>query len=107
MELLKLEYTPLKVGCTLKTSRGLHLKTSRAFHACQLMLLREETALKRSRIKILEKDFSTRKRKLRGTLGIIDYTHVCCLHLKKNDKKLKNKECIHSKKLFNLDTELS
>ena len=58
-------------------------------------------------MKSLEKDFNTRKRKLRGTLGIIDYTHVCCLFLNKNDKKLKNQQDIHSKKLFNLDIESS
>ena len=29
---------------------NLHLKTSRAYHVCQLKLLREEIALKRSRI---------------------------------------------------------
>ena len=85
----------------------LHLKTSRAYHACQLKLLREEISFQQSRMKSLEKDFITRKRKLRGTLGIIDYTHVCCLFLNKNDKKLKNQQDIHSKKLFNLGTESS
>ena len=55
----------------------------------------------------LEKDFNTRKRKLRETLGIIDYTHVCCLFLNNNDKKLENQEAIHSKKLFNLSIESS
>ena len=86
---------------------NLHLKTSRAYHACQPKLLREEISFKRSRIKTLENDFNTRKRKLRGMLGIIDYTHVCCLFLNKNDKKLKNQQDIHSKKLFNLGIESS
>ena len=61
-------------------------------------------------MKTLEKDFNTRKRKLRRTLGIIDYTHICCLVLNKNDKKLKKtpkKQDIHSKKLFNLGIESS
>ena len=58
-------------------------------------------------MKSLEKDFNTRKRKLRETLGIIDYTHVCCLLLNKNDKKPKNQQDINSKKLFNLDMESS
>ena len=40
-------------------------------------------------------------------MGIIDYTHVCCLFLNKNDKKLKNQQDIHSKKLFNLGIESS
>ena len=44
---------------------NLHLKTSRAYHACQLKLLREEISFKRSRMKSLEKDFNTRKRNLR------------------------------------------
>ena len=70
-------------------------------------ILREEISFKRSRIKTLENDFNTRKRKLRGILGIIDYTHVCCLFLNTNYKKLKNQQDIHSKKLFNLGIEAS
>ena len=54
----------------------------------------------------MENDFNTRKRKLREILGIIDYTHVCCLFLNKNDKKLKNQQNI-KKKLFNLVIESS
>ena len=42
---------------------NLHLKTSRACHACQLKLLRQEISFKRSRMKTLENDFNTRKRK--------------------------------------------
>ena len=60
----------------------LHLKTSLAYHACQLKLLREEISFKRSRIKTLENDFDTCKRNSRGILAIIDYTHVSCLFLK-------------------------
>ena len=41
---------------------NLHLKTSRAYHVCQLKLLLEEISLKRSRVKTLEKDFNTRKK---------------------------------------------
>ena len=55
----------------------------------------------------MEKAFNTRKQKLRGTLGIIDYEHVFCLVLNKNDKKLKNRQDILSKKLFNLGIESS
>ena len=76
---------------------NLYLKTSRTY---QLKLLREDIALKRAQMKSLEKDFNTRKRKLRGSLGIIDYTHVCSLVLNKNEKKLSNKQDIHSMKLF-------
>ena len=62
---------------------NLHLKTSRAYHPCQLKLLREEISLKRPRMKTLEKDFNTRKRRLRGTLGIIDYAQfVACFWIK-------------------------
>ena len=86
---------------------NLHLKTSRVYCACHLKLLREEIALKRSRMKTLEKDFNTRKRKSGGTLGIIVYPHVCCLFLNKNDKKLKNKQDINSKKLFKLGIDSS
>ena len=50
-------------------------------------------------------DFTYFKRKLK--LLIIDYTHVCCLFSNNNDKKLKNRQDIHSKKLFNLGIESS
>ena len=53
-------------------------------------------------MKTLEKNFNTREKKLRGSLGFFDYTHVCCLFLNKNDKKLKNQQDINSKKLFDL-----
>ena len=42
---------------------------------------KEDIALKKSRIRTLEKDLNNRKEKLRETLGIIDYTHVICLNL--------------------------
>ena len=45
------------------------------------------------------------KRKLRETLGIIDNTHICCLFLNKNDRKLKYQLDIYSKKLFDLGFE--
>ena len=57
-------------------------------------------------MKALVKDFNTRKRKLRGTLGIIDHTHICSLFLNKNHKKLKNRQGIHAMKLFNLESHL-
>ena len=50
-----------------------YLKSSRAFHACQINILKQEISLKKSRIRRLEKDFNNRKGKLRETLGIIDF----------------------------------
>ena len=47
------------------------------------------------------------KRKLRDTLGIIDYIHICCLFLSKNDIKIKHQQDIHSKKFFDLGFENS
>ena len=58
--------------------------------------------MKKSKVKIFQKDFIVFKRKLRETLGIIDYIHLCCLFLNKNDRKLKLQQDIHSKKLFDL-----
>ena len=55
----------------------------------------------------MEKDFNNRKEKLRETFGIIDYTHVICLFLTQNDRKLAHHQNIHSKKLFNLGLEFS
>ena len=55
------------------------------------------------RVKLLEKDFIMLKRKLRETLGITDYTHICCLFLNKIDRK--HLQDIHTKKLFNLGFE--
>ena len=68
----------------------IHLKTSPAYHACQMKLLREEILVKKLKVRILEKDFVILKRKLRETLGIIDYTHICCLFLNKIDRKLEH-----------------
>ena len=84
-----------------------YLKSSRAYHACQIKLLKEEISIKKSRIRTLEKYFNNRKEKLRETLGIIDYTHVICLFLTQNDRKLAHHKNIHSKKLFNLGLEVS
>ena len=72
-----------------------------------MKLLREEISMKKFKGKAFEKDFIMLKRKLRETLGIIDYTHICCLFLNKNDKKLKHQQDIHSKKLFDLGFENS
>ena len=58
-------------------------------------------------MKTLEKDFNTRKRKLRGTFGILDDTRVCCFFFNRNDKKLKNQQDIYSRKLLNLGVESS
>ena len=72
-----------------------------------MKLLIEGISVKKSKVKTFEKDFIVLKRKLRETLGIIDYTHICCLFLNKNDKKLKHQQDIHSKKLFDLGFENS
>ena len=63
--------------------------------------------MKKCKMKTFEKDFIVLKRKLRGTLGIIDHTHICCLFLNKNNRKLKNQQDIHSKVLFDLGFENS
>ena len=49
------------------------MKSSRAYHACQIKLLKEEI-LKKSRIRTLEKDFNNKKEQLRQALGIINFT---------------------------------
>ena len=86
---------------------NLHFKTSRTYHSCQMKLLREEMSVKKSNVKQFEKDFIVLKRKLRDTLGIIDYTHICSLFSIKNDRKLKHQQDIHSKKHFDLSLENS
>ena len=40
-------------------------------------------------------------------MGIIDYTHVICLFLTQNDRKLAHHKNIHAKKCFNLCLEFS
>ena len=55
-----------------------------------MKLLKEEISVKKSKVKTFEKDFIVLKRKLRETLGVVDYTHLCCLFLNKNDRKLKH-----------------
>ena len=82
-----------------------YLKSSQAYHACQIKLLKEEISLKKSRITTLEKGFNDRKENLKETSDIIGYTHVICLFLTQNDRKLAHHQNIHSKELFNLDLE--
>ena len=72
-----------------------------------MKLLREEISVKKSKVKTFEKDLIVLKRKLREALGIIDYTHICCLFLNKNDRRLKHQQVILSKKLFDLGFENS
>ena len=72
-----------------------------------MKLLREETSAKKSKVKTFEKNLIVLKRKLRETLGIIDYTHICCLFFNKNDRKLKHQQDILSEKLFDLGFENS
>ena len=86
-----------------------YLKSSRTYHACQIKLQKEKILFNKSRIRTLEKVFNNRKerKQLRETLGIIGYTHVTCLFLTKNDRKLAHHQNIHSKKLFNLGLEIS
>ena len=79
---------------------NLHLKTSRSYYSCQMKLLKEGISVKKSKVKTFEKDFIAMKRKLSETLGIIDYTHICCLFFNKNDRKLQHQYDIYSKKLF-------
>ena len=67
-----------------------------------MKLLKEEISVTKSNVKTFEKDSILLKRKLRETLGIIDYTHLCCLFLNKNERKLKHQQNIHSKNLFEL-----
>ena len=86
---------------------NIHLKTSCACYSSQMKLLREEISVKKSKVKIFEKDFIMLERKLRETLGIIDYTHLGCLFLNKSDRKLKHQQVIHCKKLFDLGFENS
>ena len=60
---------------------NLHLKTLRAFHSCQMKLLRKDVSVKKSKVKAFGKDFIVLTKKLRETLGITDSIHICCLFL--------------------------
>ena len=70
---------------------NLHLKTSRAYHSCQMKLLREEISVKKSKVKTFKKDFIVLKRKSRETLRIIGLNPYM-LFLNKNDRKLKSQK---------------
>ena len=86
---------------------NLHSRTSRDCYSCHVKPLREEISVKKSKVKTFEKDFIVLKRKFREALGIIDYTHLCCLFSNKNDRKLKHQQDTHSKRLFDLGFENS
>ena len=50
---------------------------------------RRDICVKKSKVKTFEKDFIVLKRRLRETVSIIDYTHICCLVLNKYDRNFK------------------
>ena len=63
--------------------------------------------MQNSKEKTFEKDLVVLKRKLRETLCMIDYAHICYLFLNKNYWKHNHQQDTHSKKLFDLGFENS
>ena len=81
---------------------GTNLRYSRTYKQCQIQLLNQEIRNKKSILSKQHKDYVTIKKVLKDILTFIDYTHICCLFLVSNDKKLLKVKEIHLKKLKSL-----
>ena len=64
---------------------------------CQLNLLTSAINLKKSRFRVLKKEFDLLHSELRSVLNCIDFAHVCSLFLS-NDVILKSHDSIQQKK---------
>ena len=81
---------------------GTNLRHSRTYKQCQIQLLNQEIRNKKSILSKQHKDYVTIKKVLKDILTFINYTHICCLFLVSNDKKLLKVKEIHLKKLKSL-----
>ncbi|XP_057308105.1 uncharacterized protein LOC130645991 [Hydractinia symbiolongicarpus] len=78
------------------------LRSSDAYRQCQNRLLNEEIYIKKSTIRTLENQFNVHRNSLRASLSYLDFTHITCLFLARNDRILAANDETQKKKLFNL-----
>ena len=74
------------------------LQDSLTYKNCQRNLLITEINLKKSRLRVLKKEFYLLHSELKSVLNCIDFAHVCSLFLSSNDVILKSHDSIQQKK---------
>ena len=78
------------------------LRFSRTYKQCQQQLLKQEVKEKVSIVSKQKKEFINLKKQIKSKLSLIDFSHICCMFLVGNDKKIKKVKETHCKKLKNL-----
>ena len=66
-----------------------NLKDSNTYKQCQKSLLLTEIDLKRSHLRVLQKEFSFLCKELQSVLNCIYFVHICSLFLSGNDSSIK------------------
>ena len=75
------------------------LQDSLTYKNCQRNLLITEINLKKSRLRVLKKEFYLLHSELKSVLNCIDFAHVCSLFLSSNDVILKSHDSIQQKEV--------
>ena len=78
------------------------LKSSKAYRDCQLRLLKQELANKKSARRTFVAQSKKLKDELVRTISLVDYSHIISLFLRSNDATLTKCQEVHKKKLYNL-----
>ena len=75
------------------------LQDSLTYKNCQRNLLITEINLKKSRLRVLKKEFYLYHSELKSVLNCIDFAHVCSLFLTSSDLILKSHDSIQNQKV--------
>ena len=79
-----------------------NLRDSNAYKQCQNSLLLTEIGIKRSLLRVLQKEFSFLRKELQSVLNCIDFAHIGSLILSGNDSSIKTHEDIQGNKFNKL-----
>ena len=80
-----------------------NLRYSKTYRKCQRQLLKQEIKDKANIICKQKKEFNSLKMSIKSKVSILDFSHISCLFLVGNDKKILNAKEIHIKKLKELE----
>ena len=90
------QFTPKFLS--FKVASG-NLRYSKTCRQCQRQLLKQEIKDKTNIICKQKKEFNSLKMSIKSKVSIIDFSHIFCLFLVGNDKKILNIKEIYSKKI--------
>ena len=79
-----------------------NLKDSNAYKQCGKSLLLTEIDIKKSHLRVLQKEFSFLRKELQAVLNCIDFAHICSLFPSGNDSSIKIHEDIQGNKFNKL-----